>query len=95
MQKFWIVKQSSQPAANENPACVFKDVGGMNAGSLIEQAGCKGATVGKAIVSQRDSRFIIANPGATSDDVLQLIEKIQSAVQEQLGVELETQVQIW
>ncbi|MEO8493951.1 MAG: UDP-N-acetylmuramate dehydrogenase [Planctomycetota bacterium] len=95
MQKFWIVKQSSQPAANENPACVFKDVGGMNAGSLIDQAGCKGAVVGKAVVSARDSRFIVANPGTTSDDVLQLIEKIQAAVQEQLGVELETQVQIW
>jgi len=95
MQKFWIVKQSNQPAANENPACVFKDVGGMNASSLIEQAGCKGASVGHAIVSQRDSRFIVANPGTTSEDVMQLIEKIQSAVQEQLGVELETQVQIW
>ena len=95
MQKFWIVKQSSQPPANENPACVFKDVGGMNAASLIDQAGCKSAAVGNAVVSQRDSRFIVANPGATSDDVLQLIEKIQSAVQEQLGIELETQVQIW
>jgi UDP-N-acetylmuramate dehydrogenase len=95
MQKFWIVKQSNQPAANENPACIFKDVGGMNAGSLIEQAGCKGASVGNAIVSQRDSRFIVANPGTTSEDVMQLIERIQSAVQEQLGVELETQVQIW
>ncbi len=95
MQKFWIVKQSNQPAANENPACVFKDVGGMNAGSLIEQAGCKGASVGNAVVSQRDSRFIVANPGTTSEDVLQLIEIIQSAVRAQLGVELETQVQIW
>ncbi|HUG66647.1 MAG TPA: UDP-N-acetylmuramate dehydrogenase [Pirellulaceae bacterium] len=95
MQKFWIVKQSSQPAVSENPACIFKDVGGMSAGSLIEQAGCKGAAVGNAIISQRDSRFIVANPGTTSDDVLQLIERIQSAVLEQLGVELETQVQIW
>ncbi|MDA1052364.1 MAG: UDP-N-acetylmuramate dehydrogenase [Planctomycetota bacterium] len=95
MQKFWIVKQSSQPAANENPACIFKDVGGMNAASLIEQAGCKGAAVGNAVVSERDSRFIVANPGATSDDVLQLIENVQSAVREQLGVELATQVRIW
>lgn len=95
LQKFWIVKQSSQPAASENPACIFKDVGGMNAGSLIDQAGCKGAAVGHAVVSQRDSRFIVANPGATSDDVLELIANIQAAVQEQLGVALETQVQIW
>lgn len=95
MQKFWIVKQSSQPAADENPVCVFKDVGGMNAESLIEQAGCKGATVGSAAVSERDCRFVVANPGATTNDVLQLIEQVQSAVQEQLGVELATQVQVW
>lgn len=67
----------------------------MSAGSLVEQAGCKGAAVGKATVSERDGRYVVANPGATSDDVLQLIENIQSTVQEKLGVELETQLQIW
>ncbi len=95
MQKFWIVKQSSQPAANENPACLFNDVGGMSASSLIEQAGCKGATVGNASLSDRDCRFVVANSGAASADVLQLIEKVQAAVQEQLDVALEPQVQIW
>ena len=95
MQKFWIVKQAAQPSANENPACAFKDVGGMSASSLVEQAGCKGASVGNAALSDRDSRFIVAQSGATSDDVIQLIEKVQAAAQEQLGIELETQVRIW
>jgi UDP-N-acetylmuramate dehydrogenase len=95
MQKFWIVKQSSQPNAEENPACVFKDTGGYSAASLIEQAGMKGASAGQAAVSERDSCFIVTNPGATSDDVVQLIELLQRGIQEKLGVELETQIQIW
>jgi UDP-N-acetylmuramate dehydrogenase len=95
MQKFWIVKQASQPPANENPACMFKDVGGISAGSLIEQAGFKGTAVRDASVSERDGCFVIANPGATSDDVIELIETLRKGVEEQLGVELETQLQIW
>ena len=95
MQKFWIVKQSSQPPANENPACAFKDVGGISAASLIEQAGFKGAAVRNASVSERDGCFVIANPGATSDDVIELIETLRKGVEDQLGVELETQIQIW
>lgn len=95
MQKFWIVKQSNQPPANENPACIFKDVGGISAASLIEQAGFKGASVREAAVSERDGCFMIANPGATSDDVIELIETLRTGVGSQLGVELETQIQIW
>lgn len=95
MQKFWIVKQSSQPSANENPACIFKDVGGISAASLIEQAGLKGASVREAAVSERDGCFVIANPGATSGDVIDLIEALKKGVENQLGVELESQIQIW
>jgi UDP-N-acetylmuramate dehydrogenase len=95
MQKFWIVKQSSQPPTNENPACAFKDVGGISAASLIEQAGYKGAAVRNASVSERDGCFVIANPGATSDDVIELIDTLRKGVEDQLSVELETQIQIW
>lgn len=95
MQKFWIIKQSSQPPANENPACVFKDVGGISAASLIEQAGFKGAAVRNASVSERDGCFVIANPGATSDDIIELIDTLRKGVEDQLTVELETQIQIW
>lgn len=95
MQKFWIVKQSNQPPANENPACIFQDVGGISAASLIEQAGFKGASVREASVSERDGSFMVANPGATSDDVIDLIETLKKGVEDQLGVELETQIQIW
>lgn len=95
MQKQWIMKKSTQPLSNENAGCVFKSPGGISATNLIEQAGLKGASVGSAAVSDRDANFIVAGPDATSDDVLQLIDLLQSEVSQRLGVDLELQLEIW
>lgn len=95
LQKIWIVKRSSQPAANQGMGCVFKDAGGIAAAGLVEQAGLKGMRVGNAEVSGRNPNFIVAEPGATADDVYQLIELMQSQVSDRLGVDLERQIEIW
>ncbi|MEM1304623.1 MAG: UDP-N-acetylenolpyruvoylglucosamine reductase, partial [Planctomycetota bacterium] len=68
---------------------------GMSAGSLIDQAGLKGASVGGAVVSDKHGNYIVARDGATSDDVLKLIDLVRSRVAERLGVELETSLEIW
>jgi UDP-N-acetylmuramate dehydrogenase len=62
---------------------------------LVEQAGLKGTRVGGAEVSQRHANFIVAGEGAASQDVLRLIDLIRSRVAERLGVELETELEIW
>jgi UDP-N-acetylmuramate dehydrogenase len=67
----------------------------MSAGMLIDQAGLKGTRVGGAEVSQRHANFIIAHDEATSQDVLRLIDMVRSRVVERLGVELETELEIW
>lgn len=95
MQKFWIVKKSSQPQGGLNMGCVFKDVGGISAASLIEQSGLKSAQVGQAMVSDANANFIIAQPGAKSRDIVALIERLRTGVAERLGVALETDLQIW
>ncbi len=95
LQKLWILKKASQPLADQNMGCIFKSPGGVSAASLIEQAGMKGIRAGDADVSERDANFIIAGRGATSRDVLQLIEQLRRGVAEKLGVELETQIEVW
>ena len=95
MQKQWIVKKAAQPLSHQNVATVFKNPRGMSAGMLIDQAGLKGTRVGEVEVSQRHANFIIAHEGATSKDVLRLIDMIRSRVAERLGVELETELEIW
>jgi UDP-N-acetylmuramate dehydrogenase len=95
MQKQWIVQKASQPQGNQNLGCIFKDVGGVSATELIEQAGLRSAQVGEAIVSEHNANFIVANPGASTADVVDLIDLLKSGVKERVGVELQEQLEIW
>lgn len=95
MQKQWIIKKAGQPLSHQKAACVFKNPRGMSAGMLIDQAGLKGTRVGGVEVSNRHANFLIADDGATAQDALRLIDMIRSRVAERLGVELETELEIW
>jgi UDP-N-acetylmuramate dehydrogenase len=95
MQKQWIVKKANLPMAHENTGCIFKNPRGMSAGMLIDQCGLKGEQVGDAEVSQRHANFFVTKPGATAKDVLQLIDVVRNRVAERMGVELETEIEIW
>jgi UDP-N-acetylmuramate dehydrogenase len=95
MQKQWIVKKANLPMAHENTGCIFKNPRGMSAGMLIDQCGLKGERVGGAEVSGRHANFFVTHPGATARDVLQLIDVVRNRVAEKMGVELETEIEIW
>ncbi len=95
MQKQWIVKKAAQPLGHQSAGCIFKNPRGMSAGMLIEQAGLKNSRVGQAEVSERHANFIVAHPGATSQDVLGLVELVRDRVMERLGIDLETEIEIW
>lgn len=95
MQKNWIIKKASQPLGHQCAGCIFKNPRGMSAGMLIDQAGLKSTRVGGAEVSDRHANFIVVDETATSDDVLRLIDQVRSRVAERLGVELETEIEIW
>ena len=95
MQQAWILKRASQPISDENTGLIFKSPGGVSASSLIEQAGLESARVGQASISDRNANFIVVGPGATSRDVLELIEQVRKGVAERTGVELEMAVEVW
>ena len=95
MQTQWIAKKAAQPLGHQRTGCIFKNPRGMSAGMLIDQAGLKGTRVGGAEVSDRHANFIVAEPGATAQDVLRLIELVHSRVSDRLGVELETEIEVW
>lgn len=85
-------RKDKQPLEYPSAGSVFKRPVGYFAGGLIEQCGLKGAQVGGAQVSTKHAGFIVNVGGATCDDVLGLIEKIQCTVREETGVELECEV---
>jgi UDP-N-acetylmuramate dehydrogenase len=95
LRKIWVLKKSSQPLGSQSAGCIFKNPRGLSAGALIEQAGLKGTRLGGAEISDRHANFIVTQEGATSSDVLRLIDLMRSKVAEQFGVHLELEIKIW
>ena len=95
MRKNWIMKRSTQPLSDQSAGCIFRNPRGLSAGSLIEQCGLKGLSVGKARISERHANFVVTESGATSNDVEQLISRIQKAVAEKFAVDLELEIKVW
>ena len=95
MQTLWIVRKSKQPSSDENRAASLRIRWACGPASLIEQAGLKGAKSGGAEISDVNANFVIARTGTTSDNVLRLIEMVSRQVSERIGVELETDIEIW
>jgi len=95
MRQNWIMKRATQPLADQSAGCIFRNPRGLSAGALIEQCGLKGMAIGKARISDRHANFVVTESGATCDEVDQLITRVQAAVAEKFGVELELEICRW
>jgi UDP-N-acetylmuramate dehydrogenase len=95
LRTHWILKKESQPLGFQSAGCIFRNPRGLHAGALIEQAGLKGTRIGGCEVSDRHANFLITHEGATSENVLRLIDLIRTKVHETHGLDLETEIRIW
>ena len=86
-------RRTTQPIA-KSAGCIFKNPAGIPAGRLVDELGLKNSRVGNARVSEVHGNFIVNDGGATAAEMLQLIDKIQSAARAMRGIELETEVEI-
>lgn len=68
--------------------------GGEPAGRLIDLCGLKGFKVGGAQVSRKHANFIVNSGGATSSDVLNLMEIIKERVYNRFKIILEPEVEV-
>ena len=87
-------RESKQPLSYPSAGSTFKRPPGYFAGTLIDQTGLKGLTVGGAQVSQKHAGFVINIGNATADDVQQLISIIQKRVYAAHGVQLFPELRI-
>lgn len=92
MQMFYKQKIATQPFAEENAGCMFKNPSGDSAGRLIDISGLKGYRIGGAEVSTIHGNFILNIDNATAEDVLKLVAYIQQQVREKTGIFLQTEV---
>jgi UDP-N-acetylmuramate dehydrogenase len=95
IKEVWMLKKNSQPTNSRNAGCVFKNPRALSAGALIDKVGLKRFKVGGAFVSEKHANFIEAREGATSNNVLELIEVIRQRVRDRFGVELELEIDVW
>ncbi len=92
MNNFFKQKMATQPFAEENAGCMFKNPSNDSAGRLIDICGLKGHRIGGAEVSTVHGNFILNLDNATATDVLDLVAYIQKHVREKTGISLQTEV---
>ena len=94
MRSLMVRRKASQPLEYPSAGSTFKRPTGYFAGTLIDQCGLKGLTVGGAQVSEKHAGFVINLGGATCADVTELIRQVQERVMAEKGVRLEPEVKI-
>ena len=94
MRSLMARRKASQPLEYPSAGSTFKRPTGYFAGTLIDQCGLKGLTVGGAQVSEKHAGFVINLGGATCADVTELIRQVQDRVLAEKGVRLEPEVKI-
>jgi UDP-N-acetylmuramate dehydrogenase len=95
MQTLWILKRANQPMGHARAIIPFVDPDTSSAAELIEQAGMRGATEGSVHLSSEFPNFLLAGPGATSAQVLALVDRVRAAVFQRCGVQLQSRISIW
>jgi UDP-N-acetylmuramate dehydrogenase len=91
-------RRAAQPAGIKTFGSTFKNpederAEGRTAGVLLDEAGCRGLTVGGARLSPVHANFVENTGEATTVDVLGLMAEARRRVSERFGIELEAEVQ--
>lgn len=94
MEDFSGRRISKQPLELPSAGSMFKRPPGYYAGTLIDQTGLKGYSVGGAQISEKHAGFVVNKGQATAADVIQLIKDVQDKVFAAHGVMLQPEVLI-
>lgn len=94
MEDFSGRRISKQPLELPSAGSMFKRPPGYFAGTLIDQTGLKGYSVGGAQISEKHAGFVVNKGQATAADVIQLIKDVQDKVYAAHGVMLQPEVLI-
>jgi UDP-N-acetylenolpyruvoylglucosamine reductase len=92
-------RKAAQPSGIKTFGSTFKNpedprAEGRSAGVLLDQAGCRGLTVGGARLSPKHANFVENLGDATTADVIALMAEGKQRVRERFGIELEPEVQL-
>ncbi|MDE5977165.1 MAG: UDP-N-acetylmuramate dehydrogenase, partial [Turicibacter sp.] len=95
MKKRKARRVESQPINMPSAGSTFRNPLPHYSWKLIEEAGLRGMRIGGAEVSTKHCNFIVNVGGATSQDIYDLIQQVQSKVLEKDGIELHPEVEMF
>jgi UDP-N-acetylmuramate dehydrogenase len=93
MDRIAAEREASQPLRSRTGGSTFKNPPGTKAWRLIDEAGCRGLTIGDAQVSEKHCNFLLNLGKARSADIEALGEEVRRRVLEHSGVMLEWEIQ--
>ena len=93
MDRISASREASQPLRSKTGGSTFKNPEGHKAWQLVDQAGCRGLTLGGAQVSEKHTNFLLNTGNATSAEIEALGEEVRRRVKAQSGIELEWEIQ--
>ncbi len=94
MDKNSASRKEKQPLEFPNAGSTFKRPEGFFVGTMIDELGLKGYSIGGAEISTKHAGFIINKGQATADDVISLMEYIKDKVFKKYGVKLENEIEV-
>ena len=88
-------RRTNQPVDEHSLGSVFKNPPGYFAAKLIQDAGLKGYSIGKATVSMKHALYITTTEGVTAADYYRLVCYVQDEVFHQFGILLEPEIELF
>jgi UDP-N-acetylmuramate dehydrogenase len=95
MRKAWVLRKAAEPFSYQAAVRLFRNTPAHTAATLIDRAGMTKTRVGGAELSERNSNYVVAHPGTTAADILQLADRVQTRVRERTGADLERELHVW
>lgn len=92
MNEIGDAREDSQPLRTRTGGSTFKNPDGLSAWKLVDEAGCRGLSVGDARVSEKHCNFLINEGNASAKDIESLGEEVRRRVRERTGVLLEWEI---
>lgn len=93
MDRIAAEREAAQPLRSKTGGSTFKNPPGTKAWKLVDEAGCRGLTIGDAQVSEKHCNFLLNLGSATAADIEGLGEEVRRRVREHAGIELEWEIQ--
>ncbi len=93
MDRIAAEREASQPLRSKTGGSTFKNPEGRKAWQLVDEAGCRGLTIGGAQVSEKHTNFLLNLGTASSADIEALGEDVRKRVKAHSGVELQWEIQ--